>query len=90
MAYFWKWQNMSFPDILQDHVHDYYWNKCMQQIRSDMMEKPIHQHWGCSNLDYPKLNKSAIIAGFLILMNSQLSALSVEREDIIKGHAQML
>ena len=34
--------------------------------------------------------KSTIVAVFLILMNPQLSALSVEREDIIEGHAQIL
>ena len=55
-----------------------------------MLEKQIHQHWGCSNLDDPKQNEYAIIAVFLILMNPQLSALSVEGEDMIKGHAQML
>ena len=54
------------------------------------MEKQIHQHWGHDNLDDQKQNESAIIAIFLILMNPQLSALSVEREDIIEGHAQIL
>ena len=57
IAYFRKWEHMSFLDILQQHVHEYYRNKRMQQIyeyyifqlykiRSDIMEKPIHQHWG--------------------------------------------
>ena len=55
-----------------------------------MMEKQINQHWGHGNLDDPKQNESTIIAVFSILMNPQLSALSVEREDIIKGHVQML
>ena len=32
MAYFRKWEDMSFPDILQQDVHDYYWNKIIQQI----------------------------------------------------------
>ena len=32
MAYFRKLEDMSFPDILQEHVHDYYGNKSMQQI----------------------------------------------------------
>ena len=32
MAYFRKWEDMSFLDILQQHVHDYYRNKSMQQI----------------------------------------------------------
>ena len=32
MTYFRKWVDMSFPDILQQHVHDYYRNKSMQQI----------------------------------------------------------
>ena len=101
MAFFRKWKDMSFPDILQEHVHDYYGSKSMQQIygynifpvvkiRSGMMEKPIHQHWGCGNLDDPKVNESAIIVNFLILINPQLHALSVERGDIIKGCAQML
>ena len=51
------WEDMSFPDILQQHVHDYHRNKSMQQIygyntfllqkiRSDMMKKQSHQHWG--------------------------------------------
>ena len=31
-AYFRKWADMSFPDILQQHVHEYYRNKSMQQI----------------------------------------------------------
>ena len=52
--------------------------------------KPIHQHWEHSSQDDPKLVESTIIAVFLILMNPQLSAVSVEREDIIEGHAQML
>ena len=26
-----KWEDMSFPDILQKHVHDYYRNKHIQQ-----------------------------------------------------------
>ena len=38
----------------------------------------------------PKTRKSAIRSNFLILMNPQSSALSVEREDMIKGHVQML
>ena len=54
------------------------------------MAKPIHQHWEHGNQDDPKLNESEIIAISLILMNPQSSALSVEREDITKGHAQML
>ena len=54
------------------------------------MAKPIHQCWEYGSQDDPKVNKSAIIAIFSILMNPQLSALSVEKEDIIKGHAQML
>ena len=54
------------------------------------MVKPIHQHWEYSTQDNPKLDKSKIVAIFSILMNPQLSALSVEREDIIKGHAQIL
>ena len=32
VAYFRKWAYMSFPDILQQHVHDYCRNKSMQQI----------------------------------------------------------
>ena len=32
VAYFRKWEDMSFPDTLQVHVHDYYRNKSMQQI----------------------------------------------------------
>ena len=32
VAYFRKWENRSFPDILQQHVHEYYRNKSMQQI----------------------------------------------------------
>ena len=32
VAYFRKWEDMSFPDILQQHVHDYYRNKSMHQI----------------------------------------------------------
>ena len=55
-----------------------------------MMEKQIHQHWGHSNLDDPKQNDSTRVAISLILMNPQLNALSVEREDIIEGYAQML
>ena len=54
------------------------------------MVKPIHQHWEYSSQDDPKQNESTIVANFLILMNPQLSALSVEKEDIIEGHAQML
>ena len=62
----------------------------LYKIRSGKIVKQIHQHWGHSNPDNPKQNKSTIIAVFSILMNPQLSALSVEREDIIKEHAQML
>ena len=32
MDYFRKWEDMSFPDILQEHVHDYFRNKSIQQI----------------------------------------------------------
>ena len=32
MAYFRKWEDMSFPDTLDQHVHDHYKNKSMQQI----------------------------------------------------------
>ena len=32
VAYFRKWEDMSFPDIFQEHVHDYYRNKSMKQI----------------------------------------------------------
>ena len=32
MAYFKKGEDMSYPDILHLHVHDYYKNKSMQQI----------------------------------------------------------
>ena len=32
MAYFRKCKDMSFPDILQVHMHDYCRNKSMQQI----------------------------------------------------------
>ena len=32
IAYFRKWEEMSFPDILHLHVHEYYRNKSMQQI----------------------------------------------------------
>ena len=102
VVYFRRWEDMSFLDIIQQHVHDYYRNKSMQQriwiqhffqlykIRSDMMEKQIHQHWGQGNLDDPEQNISGSIAISLILMNLQLSALSVERLDIIGGLAQML
>ena len=101
MAYFRIWEDMSFPGILQQHVHDYYrtkeWNRYMDttfsqlyKIRSDMMETHIHQHWGHGNLDDPKQNNNTSIAISSIMMSPQLSALSVEREDVIEGHAQML
>ena len=32
VAYFRKWEDLSFPHILQKHVHDYYRNKSMQQM----------------------------------------------------------
>ena len=32
MAYFREWENMSFLDVLQVHVQDYYKDKSMQQI----------------------------------------------------------
>ena len=54
------------------------------------MVKPIHQHLEYGNQDDPKLNESMIVAISSILMNPQLRALSVEREDIIKEHAPML
>ena len=93
---------MSFLDILQQHVHEYYRNKSMQQIymnitfsqfykiRSDMMEIPIHQCWGQDNLDDQKQNITGSIAISLTQTNLQLSVLSVEKQDIIIGHAQML
>ena len=59
----------------------------LYKIRSDMMEKQICQHWGQVNLDNPEQNISGSKAISLILMNTQLSALSVERLDIIEGHA---
>ena len=52
--------------------------------------EPTPQCWEYSNQDNPKLNKSEIIAISLILMNPQSSAIFVEREDIIEGHAHML
>ena len=39
MAYFRKWEDMSFPDILDQHVHDYYKNKSMQQYMSTMFSQ---------------------------------------------------
>ena len=59
----------------------------LYKIRSDMMEKQIHQHWGQGNLDNPKQNVSRSLPISSILMNPQLSALSVERLDIIEAHA---
>ena len=32
VAYFRKWEDMPFPDICQEHVHDYYRNKSMTDI----------------------------------------------------------
>ena len=32
MIYFWKWEAMSFPRILQLHVHDYYRYKSLQEL----------------------------------------------------------
>ena len=32
MAYFCKWEELSFPQFLKDHVHPYYNYKRMQQI----------------------------------------------------------
>ena len=32
MAYFWKWEQLAFPMILQHHVHDYYWLDRLHQI----------------------------------------------------------
>ena len=67
VAYFRKWEDMSFPDILQEHVHEYYRNKSMQQIYEyrhnnfpvvqDQIRyggETIHQHWGQDNLDDQK------------------------------------
>ena len=34
----------------------------LYKIRSDMMEKQIHQHWGQGNLDDPKQNVSGSVA----------------------------
>ena len=55
-----------------------------------MMEKPIHQCWGQDNLDDQKQNVSRSVAISLTQINLQLSLLSVEKQDIIIGHAQML
>ena len=82
--------HVSFPDLLQERVHGYYRNKCMQQIYGNNIfpivqdqirydGETIIQCWEYSSQDDPKLNKSAFVAIFLILMNPQLSALSVER-----------
>ena len=62
----------------------------LYKIRSDMMEKPIHQCGGQGNLDDQKQNVSGSMSISLMLMNPQLSVLSVEMEDINIGHAQML
>ena len=43
IAYFMKWDDMPFPDIMQVHVHDYYKNKSMQQIYAYNMFPLIHQ-----------------------------------------------
>ena len=59
-----------------------------------MVEKPIHQHWGQDNLDDQKQNVSRSVARSVAISltqtNLQLSVLSVEKHDIIIGHAQML
>ena len=82
IAYFRKWEDVSFPDILQQHVHDYYRNKSMEQIyehsifpvvqdqiRYDGQTHP--QCWGQDNLDDQKQNDSRNIAVSLIQMNLQ-------------------
>ena len=62
----------------------------LYKIRSDMMDKPIHQHWGQDNLDNQKQNDSRNVVISLTQRNLQLSVLSVEKQDIIVGHAPML
>ena len=70
VAYFRKWEHVSFPDILDQHVHDYYKNKSMQQIYEcnvfpvvqDQIryngETNPHQLWQ-DNLVIPKQNISS-------------------------------
>ena len=98
VAYFRRWEDMSFLDFLQQHVHDYYINKSMQQIHGHNIFPVVQdqiRYGGETNPDaatwttQPKTNPQSLLF-FSILMNPQLSALSVEREDIIKRHAQMM
>ena len=101
MAYFWKWQDVSFPDILQDHVHDYYWNKSMQQIYGynifpvvqDQIRYDGETNPPTLGMQQPGLPKTKQICNhswFLDPDEFPIKCLSVEREDIIEGHAQML
>ena len=79
VASFRKWEDMSFPDILQQHVHDYNRNKSMQQIYGfnifpvvqDQIRNDGETNPPTLGMQQPKLNESAIIAIFSILMNPQ-------------------
>ena len=100
-SHFRKWEDMSFLDILQQHVHDYYRNKSMQQIYGYNIFPVVQDQirydgetnppaLGTRQPGSPKQNISRSIAISSVLTNPQFSALSVERLDIIEGHAQML
>ena len=85
---------MSFPDILDQHVHDYYKNKSMQQIYEYNVFSVVQdqiRHIGETNpptvvarqLGHQKQNVSGSGVISSTQKSPQSSALSVEREDII-------
>ena len=100
MAYFRKWEDMSFPGILDQHVHDYYKNKSMQQIY-EYNVFPVVQDQTRYN---GETNPPMVVARqpgspktkclwkqnhFINPESPQSSVFSVEREDIIIGHVPM-
>ena len=100
VAYFRKWEDMSFPALLENHVHDYYKNKNMQQIyeynvfpvvqdqiRYDGQTNPLTV--GARQLGHRKQNVSRSVVILLTQKSPQSSAHSVEREDIIIEHVSM-
>ena len=100
VAYLRKWEDMSFPAILDQHVHDYYKNKSMQQIYEynvfPVVQDQIRYNGETNSpsvvarqwiIRKQNISRSRVISS--TQKSPQSSSLSVEREDIIVEHVPM-
>ena len=100
VAYLRKWEDMSFPAILDQDVHDYYKNKSMQQIYEYNVFPVVQDQIRYNGETYSpavvarqwiirkqNISRSRVISS--TQKSPQSSSLSVEREDIIVEHVPM-